>query len=158
MRIAPAGPSELPRKVLPGGITIDGEYIPPGTIVGTSRWSDGLNEQIYGDPEIFRPERWIPDEKTSAEEVARIRASFHPFSKGPFNCAGTNFAIQELMLVVGKTLHRLEFRLEQGHHLGKDKTAQMNQRVPLFDLVDAFITVRDGPMLQFRRRAPTASS
>ncbi|KAF2874843.1 benzoate 4-monooxygenase cytochrome P450 [Massariosphaeria phaeospora] len=156
MRIAPAGLSELLREMLPGGIIIDGEYFPLGVIVGTARWADGHNEQVYGDPEIFRPERWIPDKETSAEEVARIRASFHPFSLGPFNCAGTNFALQELMLMVGKTVHRLEFQLASRERSGDDgfpnKTMQTNQNVPLFHLEDAFISVRDGPMLQFRKR------
>ena len=36
MRLAPAGLSEFPRQVLPGGIKIDGTFFPPGTTVGTA--------------------------------------------------------------------------------------------------------------------------
>lgn len=38
MRFAPSGPCDLPREVLSGGIRIQGEYYPEGTIVGTVPW------------------------------------------------------------------------------------------------------------------------
>lgn len=43
-RLSPSGPCEFPREVLPGGIRIDGEYYPPGTIVGTAPWVNSRNE------------------------------------------------------------------------------------------------------------------
>jgi cytochrome P450 len=155
MRIAPAGLSELPRHVLPGGIIIDGEYFPEGIVVGTAAWADGHNEEVYGDPDIFRPERWIPSEGNPAEDVSRIKSAFHPFSLGPFNCAGTNFALQELMLMVAKTVHRLDFRLALEYTTGEGSRHMKvvnGEKVPQFQLEDSYVTVRDGPVLQFRRR------
>ncbi|KAJ4302829.1 hypothetical protein N0V90_001720 [Kalmusia sp. IMI 367209] len=111
MRMSPAGLSELPRQVLPGGTEIDGEHFPENTIVGTAAWCDGFNDEVYGDAAVYRPERWLVGDTNSAEDIARIRANFHPFSIGPHNCAGTNFALQELMLVVAKTVHRFDIRL-----------------------------------------------
>jgi cytochrome P450 len=145
MRKAPAGLSELPREVLAGGMVIDDEYIHEGVVVGTSRYSDNNNEEVFGDPEVFRPERWIPGDGNFPEEVSRIRANFYPFSIGPFNCIGTNFALQELMLMVAKTVYRLDFRLAPGTKKGNG--------APEMDLKDAYITVKNGPVLQFRRRA-----
>lgn len=156
MRMTPAGLSELPRQVLPEGAHINGEYFPENTVVGTAAWCDGYNEEIYGDAAIYRPERWLVDDGNSAQDVARIKANFHPFSIGPHNCVGMNFALQELMLVVAKTVHRFEFRLapewERGEGL-RHRRAYGGRDVPHFQLRDAFITVRDGPLLQFRRRA-----
>lgn len=155
MRMSPAGLSELPRQVLPGGTTIDDEFFPAGTIVGTAIWADGRNPEIYGDTEIYRPERWIVSDDNPAESVLRIKSNFHPFSIGPHNCAGTTFALQQLMLVAAKTVHRLEFRLAPQWAKGEGMRHRRmvdGKEVPHFQLADAFITARDGPMVQFRKR------
>ncbi|KAF2744576.1 cytochrome P450 [Sporormia fimetaria CBS 119925] len=76
LRICPAGLAEMPREVLPGGIVINEEFYPAGTIVGTGVWCDNDNKEVYGDPEIFRPERWIPSPENPPEEISRIKAAF----------------------------------------------------------------------------------
>jgi cytochrome P450 len=147
MRMCPAGTSELPREVLAGGMYIDSAYYPEGTVVGTARWADGFNQELYGDADIFRPERWIVGNGNTQDNVTHIRTAFQPFSVGPFNCAGTKFALQELMLMVAKTVHRLEFRIAPGSTLGEG-----GGTVPQFQLKDAYISIKDGPMMQFRKR------
>lgn len=69
MRMTPAGPSELSRTVLAGGQMIAGEFYPAGVTVGTSGWSSGRSDE-YGDPNVYRPERWIVDTEAgvTAEE------------------------------------------------------------------------------------------
>ncbi|KAI1759362.1 hypothetical protein GGR53DRAFT_471414 [Hypoxylon sp. FL1150] len=57
MRLVPSGPGELSRQVLHGDIRIKSEYFPLGTIVGTVAWANSRSQLIYGDPEMFRPER-----------------------------------------------------------------------------------------------------
>jgi cytochrome P450 len=157
MRMTPAGPSELSRTVLRGGTTIDGDFIPEGTDVGTAGWSTGRNEETYGDPQIYRPERWIVDEASgnTAEEVARIRASFHPFSSGPGNCVGQHLAVLEMMTAIGRTLFRMDIRRAPGSELGAGRPelgwGRRNRRH--FQVRDAYISVRQGPMVQFRKRA-----
>lgn len=155
MRMVPAGPSELPRQVLPGGTVIAGERFPADTIVGTAAWCDGFNDDVYGDAAVFRPERWIVDEDNVAEEVARIRANFHPFSIGPFNCAGMKFAMQEVMLVVAKTVWRFEMRLAAGWEGGEGRRHRRRvgeREMPVFQVGDAYVTVKEGPVVQFRKR------
>lgn len=156
MRLTPPGPCELPREVLPGGIQIKGENYPAGTIVGTVPWAISRNQEVYGDPEIFRPERWIVDESTGVteEEVRRIRANFHPFSKGPGNCVGQNLALMEMLIIIARTIFRLDIRRTPGSTLGggapelgwgaRDRK-QLHVR-------DAYISIRKGPEVQFRKR------
>lgn len=102
MRLVPCGPSELSRQVREGGIRIKSEYFPPGTTVGTVAWANSRSQLIYGDPEMFGPERRIPDEDRGVthDGVARTRSNFHPFAAGLGQCVGKNLAIVQLMLLV----------------------------------------------------------
>ncbi|KAF3061636.1 hypothetical protein GL218_03349 [Daldinia childiae] len=156
MRLAPAIPGELPREVLPGGLEIQGEYFPPGTNVGTPNWALSRNQEVYGDPELFRPERWIVDEATGVteEDVNRARSSSHPFAGGPGRCLGQNFAMMEMMIIVALTLHRLDVRREPGSTLGSGgpEYGWGARDRKQFQLFDAYISIRHGPMLQFRKR------
>ncbi|KAF2469067.1 benzoate 4-monooxygenase cytochrome P450 [Lindgomyces ingoldianus] len=156
MRLSPAGPSELPRQVRAGGITIKGYYYPEGTIVGTSGFANGRNEQVYGDSYTYRPERWIVDEAAGVtqQDVDRARSNFHPFSLGPGNCVGKNLAMLELLAAVGRTLWRYDMRRAPGSTLGGGSPELgWGQRDPdQFHLVDAYVALHHGPMLQFRKR------
>ena len=155
LRLTP-GPSELVRTVRHGGLVIDGEFVPEGIDVATSAWSSNRNDETYGDASVFRPERWIVDEKTgtTAEDVTRVRASFHPFSAGPDNCVGKNLAIMELMVTVARTLFRLDVRQMPGSTVGEGTPELGWGRDDRSQYVvgDAFIPLRSGPMVQFRRR------
>ncbi|KAG8531950.1 uncharacterized protein KY384_003586 [Bacidia gigantensis] len=157
MRLTPAGPSELSRTILHGGLQVDGEYFPEGANVGTAGWSNGHNDDNYGgDSEVFRPERWIvdPENGNTAEQVAHIKSCFHPFSSGPGNCAGQNLAKLEMMLVTARTLYRMDIRIAPGSTLGEGRPelgwGRRNRNS--FQLEDAYVAIRHGPMLQFRQR------
>ncbi|KAF4498652.1 Pisatin demethylase [Fusarium agapanthi] len=66
LRIHPAVGTILPRVVPPGGMELSGTYFPEGTKVGVNAWVMHYDKEIYGpDPEVFRPERWLGNEKTS---------------------------------------------------------------------------------------------
>ncbi|RDL39062.1 Benzoate 4-monooxygenase cytochrome P450 [Venustampulla echinocandica] len=158
MRLSPSGPSELPRQVLKGGAMINGDFYPEGTIVGASGWATGHNDEFYGDSEVFRPERWTPDESTGVtqEYVNILRANFHPFAQGPGSCPGKNIPILELSITVARTLHILEVRKPPtgenslGQGIPTAGWGKRNQNI--FQLQDSYISVRNGPIVQFRRR------
>ncbi|KAI9788795.1 MAG: hypothetical protein M1816_006576 [Peltula sp. TS41687] len=156
MRLAPAGPSELSRTVLPGGQMIDGDFYPEGIVVGRSDWSSCRSDE-FGDPYVYRPERWIVNEEAgvTAEDVARTRNSVRPFIAGPTSCIGQNLAILELLTTTARTLYRLDMRAAPGSTLGEGAPElgwgrrDRNQ----YQVVDAYISLRQGPMLQFKRRS-----
>ncbi|OKP06708.1 Pisatin demethylase [Penicillium subrubescens] len=69
LRLHPAVGTMLARVVPKGGMELEGHYFPEGTEVGANAWPLHYNKDIYGpDPQAFRPERWIGDEKTSLME------------------------------------------------------------------------------------------
>ena len=155
MRMTPAAPSELSRTVLAGGQIINGEFYPAGVTVGTSGWSSGRSDE-YGDPHVYRPERWIVDEEAgrTAAEVARISTYMYPFSTGWGNCVGQNLAMLELLTTIARTLFRLDVRGEPGSTLGEGnlELGWGRRERKHFQLFDAYISMRDGPMIQFKKR------
>ncbi|KAK7186528.1 hypothetical protein DPSP01_002041 [Paraphaeosphaeria sporulosa] len=156
LRIAPAGPSEFAREILPGGAVIDGEFFPAGVVVGCAHWAMGHNEHVFGDPGRFRPERYIPSDITgvTAEDVSAIRSYYHPFLIGPFNCVGKNIAMTEMALVVARTLFQLDLRAVVGEDLGagSERLGWGRRDKKQYQISDAYITVHEGPILQFRKR------
>ena len=156
LRITPSGPSDFPREVLSGGTTIEGEYFPKGTIVACSHWSMSRNEEIFGDPNSFRPERYIPSESTgvTVEHVNELKSYYQPFLIGPTNCAGKNVAMTEIAIVIAKTLFRLDVRAIPGEDLGAGHPNRGWGRRDknVYQIMDAYITVHEGPIVQFKKR------
>lgn len=64
LRCFPPIPMSQPRYVPKGGRSIDGYFIPEGTIGSCQAWSvHHLNEKIYPDGHRFIPERWLDEKK-----------------------------------------------------------------------------------------------
>src|SRR5436190_7474750 len=59
LRLAPAVPGAMPREVLPGGIVVDGVYLPEGSNCGTPCYAIHRHQDYYREPLCFIPERWI---------------------------------------------------------------------------------------------------
>jgi cytochrome P450 len=162
MRLSPSVGGLLPREVLAGGMTIDGEPIPAGTIVGTPHYTIHHNAAYYPDPFAYRPERWIihsAEEKNAAEvseaQVALAQSAFCPFSIGPRGCIGKGLAYLEMGVTLARVLFLYDVRKavgvadpgegQAGAELGREKVGE-------FQLMDTFTSLKDGPMVEFRRR------
>lgn len=157
MRMNPPGGAELNREVLPGGLEVDGQVFGEGTNVGTALYVLQHSESFFPDPFVFRPERWIVDEKAgvTANSVSRAESAFAPFSIGSRGCIGKNLAYLEMKITMARVLHRFEVRRLEGNTLGAGAPelmwGRMNQGQ--YQVKDAFIALRDGPIVQFRKRA-----
>ena len=161
LRLAPPAPNYLSREVLPGGLVIDGEYFPAGTIVGVSAYPMHHNPEYYPDPWAFKPARWIVDEEAGidAEQIALARSAFCPFSIGPRGCIGKSVAYMEVTLALAHLLWLYDMRLpeapekrEPSGEGREDSKHWGRRRVDEYQLVEQFLCARDGPMVQFRRR------
>lgn len=82
-------------------ITYKHMLIPKGTIIFLNAWACNMDETVWGDPEVFRPERWLeqPD------------ASLFTYGVGYRMCAGSLLANRELYLIFMRLLN--SFRIEK---------------------------------------------
>ncbi|MBN3299616.1 CP4F3 hydroxylase, partial [Amia calva] len=78
----------------------EGRVIPQGNICLVSIYGTHHNPKIWPDPEVYNPYRFDPD-----QSEGRSSHAFIPFSAGPRNCIGQNFAMAEMKVVVALTLH-----------------------------------------------------
>ncbi|KAF2871947.1 cytochrome P450 monooxygenase-like protein [Massariosphaeria phaeospora] len=148
LRMSPSGMSEFPREVLPGGIQVEGEYFPSGVNIGCAFYALFHSENVYGDPSIFRPERWLIGNGVSEADVAEAKKAFAPFSLGARGCPGKSLALMEMSMVFARLLHGYDFRFAPGDKTGEGDAnmgwGRQNKRQ--YQTRDAFVPLRDGPV------------
>jgi cytochrome P450 len=159
MRMSPPVGGILPREVLPGGITIDGDFIPEGCIVATPHYTIHHNANYFPDPFTYRPERWVAGSgKTSGgvaeSNVALAQSAFCPFSIGPRGCIGKGLAYIELMTTLARMLYLYDMRKTSGVDPsdGKPSNPWGRHRVGEYQLYDQFTSWKNGPIVEFRKR------
>jgi cytochrome P450 len=112
MRLEPPIPYQNQRIVPPSGATFSNVYIPPGTHVRTALYTIARLPANFTDPDTFRPERWLADQR-GPNEVFNAKAST-PFIQGPYHCVGRNFAMAEMRWTVARLVCRYDMRLAEG--------------------------------------------
>ncbi|KAJ9576497.1 hypothetical protein L9F63_025607 [Diploptera punctata] len=98
-RHATIAPSGIPHKALKNTVLM-GHTIPKGTTVLVSMWSLHRDVQHWGDPEVFRPERFI-----SGNGNIKQDDWFMPFGIGKRRCIGETLAKASLFLFFSTLLH-----------------------------------------------------
>ncbi|KAH6668121.1 isotrichodermin C-15 hydroxylase [Plectosphaerella plurivora] len=163
MRLSPSVGGLLPREVLPGGLTVDGNFIPAGTVIGTPHYTIQHNEAYYPSPFEYEPERWLVGatrasaggRPTTEDDVHRAQSAFCPFSVGPRGCIGKGLAYVEMSVAIARTLYSYDLRKAVGiadPGEGSPSFEYGRHRVGEFQLSDTFTSVKDGAMVEFRRR------
>lgn len=110
LRLVPPVPSEFPRVVPAGGITLHGHFIPAGTDIAVSTWLGQRDRNVYGeDADEFRPERWY--DPADAAEFARLGLAW---GSGARKCLGQDIARMEIHKAALEFLRRFRGRLVDG--------------------------------------------
>ncbi|XP_072030701.1 cytochrome P450 4F2-like [Amphiura filiformis] len=82
----------------------DGAVLPAGSFASVLLLGIHMNSAVWKDPQYFDPERF------SSENMKNMPPySFVPFSAGPRNCIGQNFALNEMKITCATLLHNFEF-------------------------------------------------
>ncbi|XP_069952603.1 cytochrome P450 4C1 [Cherax quadricarinatus] len=103
LRIFPPAPF-ISRK-LKEDVVIENYRVPSGTTVELVIYKIHRDPAQFPDPEVFDPDRFLPENINKRHPYAYI-----PFSAGPRNCIGQKFAMLELKILVSSILRR--FRVE----------------------------------------------
>ncbi|XP_040280430.1 cytochrome P450 4F22 isoform X1 [Bufo bufo] len=85
----------------------DGKVIPKGNISLISIYGTHHNPAVWPNPEVYDPYRFDP---SSTDQ--RSSHAFVPFSAGPRNCIGQNFAMAEMKVVLALTLLNFKVALD----------------------------------------------
>lgn len=86
-----------------------GYRFPAGTHVVFSQWVMHHLPDVWGDPEVFRPERWDP-----AHDQQVPRGAYFPFGAGPRMCIGMPLAEMEARLLLATILQRFTPQMVPG--------------------------------------------
>ncbi|XP_012519080.1 PREDICTED: phylloquinone omega-hydroxylase CYP4F11-like, partial [Propithecus coquereli] len=103
LRLHPAVPV-ISRRCTQDIVLPDGRVIPKGVICVISIFGTHHNPAVWPDPEVYDPSRFDPENVKERSPLA-----FVPFSAGPRNCIGQNFAMTEMKVVLALTLLRFRF-------------------------------------------------
>lgn len=93
---------------------IDGHKFPPGTYFSISLSSVHINPTVWKEPLKYDPGRFSKD---SIMNNKGYTYSFVPFSAGPRNCIGQNFAMNEEKTVIARILNRFELTVDPDHNV-----------------------------------------
>ncbi|XP_060561878.1 cytochrome P450 4F1-like [Ruditapes philippinarum] len=105
---------------------------PKGTLVQINIWALNHMEHIWGSDHMeFKPGRFSKENIDTMENF-----QFVPFSAGPRNCIGQNFAMNELKVVLSKLLKHFTFRLDTSHEVRKNQAAVMRTENGMYMFVD----------------------
>ncbi|RDW72768.1 cytochrome P450 [Aspergillus mulundensis] len=105
LRLATPVPGITPRIVPEPGVTVQGHFLPAGTIVSITHRTIHDNPGLFEDPTKFIPERWL------GEEGKALDRWLVAFSKGSRQCVGSPLAYQELALTISHLFSRFDLEL-----------------------------------------------
>lgn len=101
LRLNPVAP--LVGRTLRGSLTLQEYDLPAGTSVGIGIVNVHRRPDLYPEPEVFRPERFLEREYSAFEYL--------PFGGGSRRCLGAAFAVYEMKLVLATVLRTHDLRL-----------------------------------------------
>lgn len=146
LRLSPPIPGGLDRLVLSGGVTINGKFIPEGTIVSVSPFALHRDIRHFSEPDLFKPERWIDGlPGLGIASISKAKSAFVPFSIGVRGCIGKNMAYMESLTVIA----RLVFLF--------DMKRAIEDRDKVWLPKDGYVGLNSGPWIQFKRCASVST-
>lgn len=128
LRIYP--PVAMIGRELTKPMKLDEHVLPVGTPVEINIWNLHHNPEVWGDDHMtYDPERFNDANVEKMDPFA-----FVPFSAGPRNCLGQNFAMNEMKVLIVKLLHKFEVSTDDSYklELNPSFTLTTERDIPLY--------------------------
>ncbi|TVY86569.1 Cytochrome P450 monooxygenase [Lachnellula willkommii] len=110
LRIAFGGVERLPR-INRADTWVYGKWvIPPGTPVGMDQYHMHSNKQIFPEPSVFKPERWLGNPR-GPDGTKLLTYYLTTFAKGTRMCKGLYLAYAEIYIGLSTLFRRHDFEL-----------------------------------------------
>ncbi|XP_038068395.1 cytochrome P450 4A25-like isoform X1 [Patiria miniata] len=109
MRLYPPVPL-IQRIVAEKDIMVHDRLIPKGAMVDLNIYALHHNPEIWPNSMEFIPDRFAPENAVDIDPFAYV-----PFSAGPRNCIGQNFALNEEKVILARVLRRFHIELDPDH-------------------------------------------
>uniref|UniRef100_A0A914L7A7 Uncharacterized protein n=1 Tax=Meloidogyne incognita TaxID=6306 RepID=A0A914L7A7_MELIC len=101
-------PAPVSNRACNTNLNLNGINLREGDLVTIPIYSIQHNEEFYTEPEEFKPERFIREEKASVDPL-----TFLAFGLGPRNCLGMRFAEIQMQVVIAHLVRRFKFKPSQ---------------------------------------------
>lgn len=85
-------------------LELGGHHIPAGCVIFVLIYQLHRNADIYPKPELFKPDRFMPENTLGRHPFAYV-----PFSAGPRNCIGQKFAMAEMKTILVHLIRNFQF-------------------------------------------------
>lgn len=125
MRLYP--PVPFTARVALEDSSLAGYPIPKGTFTSVAIYNIHRHPEFWKEPEAFRPERFLPENRASLN-----RSAYLPFLTGPHLCIGNNFALTEGHLLLAMMAQQYELSLLPGQKVARDVAVTMRPKGGLF--------------------------
>jgi cytochrome P450 len=102
---------------------IGGYRVPKGSRVVISQYVTHRHPDLWKEPKTFNPERFTPE-----RSAGRPRYAYFPFSGGPRQCIGNNFATMEAVLILATIARRYRLTLALGHPVEPEPSFTLRSR------------------------------
>ncbi|XP_077977250.1 cytochrome P450 1A1-like [Glandiceps talaboti] len=93
--------------------SVNGCQIPDDTIIIPNHWAIDHDPDVFKDPYIYRPERFI--DPNTGRCVSFSEMNFTPFGMGRRVCLGEMLARMEYFLIAARLLHQFEVKVSPSH-------------------------------------------
>ncbi|KAI3927035.1 hypothetical protein MKW92_052140 [Papaver armeniacum] len=108
MRLYPASP--LVERLSSQDCLVGGFHVPAGTRLWANVWKIQRDPNVWDDPLVFRPERFLSDGQNKMVDVRGRNYELLPFGAGRRICPGISFSLDLMQLVLARLI--LEFEMK----------------------------------------------